>query len=191
MEADLDDVEMRIPAISWFRPATAKTGATLTFFGKGEKGRRVEDLAIKGPGLSIKGSIALGAKAQAGGFREIDLTEIRLSDENLFALNVKETEGETQIVLKGDSFDARPLIRSMFGTRKTGESNGGEAAKDKPLSISLNLDRIYANRGEIITGRFGQPPRARGSRLEAAEISGTFLSGQPVVFRVTPVDRRP
>jgi hypothetical protein len=55
------------------------------------------------------------------------------------------------------------------------------------VRIAINLDRIYANRGELITGVSGDLV-ARGSQLLSAEITGTFLSGQPVVFRITPVD---
>ena len=181
--ADLDEADMRITAISWMRSATPKTNASLTYFSKGKEGRRVEDLVIKGPGLSIKGEIALGAKGT--GFRQAKFSEMRLSDENIFAMSVKNGEDAIAVTLKGDSFDARPLIRSMFAAKKS----GGEAseADDKPISIALNLDRIHANRGEMITGVSGDL-RARRGRLESAEISGTFLSGQPVVFRVTPVD---
>jgi hypothetical protein len=181
--ANLGEVDMRIPAISWVRPATAKTTASLTFYSKGKDGRRLEDLTIKGPGLSIKGQIALAAKGT--GFRTAKFSEMRLSDENIFAMSVKNGEETTSVTLRGDSFDARPLIRSMFAAKK---STGGDGeSDDKPISISLNLDRVYANRGELITGVSGDL-RARRGRLEAAEVSGTFLSGQPVVFRVTPVE---
>ena len=112
---------------------------------------------------------------------------MRLSDENIFALTVKAGSDGTSVSIKGDSFDARPLIRSMFGAKKVEEKPGAAAAgAEKPVSISLSLDRIYANRGEIVTGVSGTL-RARGARLETAEISGTFLSGQPVTLRVTPV----
>lgn len=185
VEAGLGEAEMRIQAISWHRPATAKTSAAFTYYSKGDKGRRVEDLVIEGPGLSIKGAIQLGTKTT--GFREARLTEVRLSDENIFALTVKAGSEGTSVAIKGDSFDARPLIRSMFGAKKVEEKPGAAGSgAEKPVSISLSLDRIYANRGEIVTGVSGTL-RARGARLEAAEISGTFLSGQPVTLRVTPV----
>jgi hypothetical protein len=188
LEADLGEAEMRITAINWVRPATSKTTAKLTYYGKGEKGRRVEDLVVKGQGVSIKGGVSLNAKG--GGLREAKLTEVRLSDENIFALGIKTAKDSTAITITGDSFDARPLIRAMFGSSKSGAASGGNGAaadaKQPPVSISINLDRVYANRGELITGVTGEI-RSRGSRLETAEINGTFLSGQPVVFRVTPV----
>ena len=181
--ADLHEADMRITAISWVRPAAAKTTASLTYYSKGKDGRRVEDLLIKGPGLSIKGEISLGAKGT--GFREAKFSEMRLSDENIFSMAVKNNEDVTSVNLRGDSFDARPLIRSMFATKKS--AGVASESDDKPISIALNLDRVHANRGEMITGVSGEL-RARRGRLESAEISGTFLSGQPVVFRVTPVE---
>ena len=183
VDIDLDECEMRITPINWFRPATPKTSASLTYFSKGKDGRRVEDLVIKGPGLSIKGGITLGPKGV--GFRTAKFSEMRLSDENIFAMTVKNGEDGTSVSLKGDSFDARPLIRGMFGASKPGGKV--EEPDNTPISISLSLDRIYANRGEVISGVSGNL-RARRGRLEQAEVSGTFLSGQPVVFRVTPVE---
>ena len=182
LSVDLSDAAMRIAAINWSRPATAKTAATFTYYAKGDKGRRVEDLVVKGPGLSIKGDIAL---QQGGGMKEAQLSEVRLSDENIFALTVTPSEQGTAIAIKGDSFDARPLIKSIFGTRKPAGGGAGEDDQ-KPLAISVNIDRIYAFRGEILTG-VNAEIRTLGSRVEAAEINGTFLSGQPVVMRVTPV----
>ncbi len=193
VEADLSEVELRVQAISWFRPATAKTVAKLVYYSKGEKGPRVEDLEIKGKGLLVKGDLSLAPKRQ--GLRSARLSEVRLSDENRFAATIKVDDGGTTIAIAGATFDARPLIRSMFGSRNRGDA-GEQAANqqpakgkkgEKPVSVSLNLERLHANRGEIVTGVKGSLT-ARGGVLEKAEIEGSFLSGQPVVFRVTPVE---
>ncbi len=186
VEADLSEVQLRVQPISWYRPAKPKTKASFTYYGKGEGGRRIEDLVISGEGLLVKGNAALSSKGT--GLRQFKLSEVRLSDENLFSISVTNGAEETQVSIRGDSFDARPLIRSMFGTRKDGaDAKQQDRAKtdEKPISVSINVDRIHAGRGEIITG-VGGNLIARNARIEAAEISGTFLSGQPVVFRVTP-----
>jgi hypothetical protein len=189
VKADLKEVELRVQPISWFRPATAGTTATLTFFSKGEKGPRVEDLAITGKGLSVKGSLSLAPKRK--GMRSASLSEVRLSEENVFAAEISNDADATRISIKGKSFDARPLIRSMFGSRNKGDP--GDAGKqptpagiEKPVRVNLALDNLHANRGEIVRGVKGSLV-AREGRLEEAEIEGDFLSGQPVVFRVTPV----
>ncbi len=193
VEADLSEVEMRIQPISWYRPATPKTTAALTFLSKGDKGPRVEKLVIKGNGLSIKGDLSLAPKRQ--GLRSANFSEVVLSDENRFAAAIKSGDSGTDISITGKSFDARPLIRSIFGSR-----NSGDAASDqkkvqakadlkgvKPMRVELNIDRIVANRGESLIGASGSLT-ARGPILERAEVAATFLSGQPVVFRVTPVE---
>ncbi len=188
LEADLSDVELRIQAISWFRPASPKTTAKLTYYGKGEKGPRVEGLQLKGKGLSIEGAISLAPKRQ--GLKFAKLTEVRLSDENKFAASIAREAGGTKIDIRGESFDARPLIRAMFGSKGRGDAVDQDKTApkdDTPVRVTLNLNRLYANRGEIINGVTGSLA-ARNGKLEQAEVEGTFLSGQPVVFRVTPVE---
>ena len=192
VEADLSEVELRVQPISWFRPATDKTVATLTYFSKGEKGPRVEDLEIKGKGLSVKGALTLAPKR--GGLRTARLSEVRLSEENRFSARITNDAESTSITIEGDSFDARPVIRSMFGSRNRGDAGDPgkqpevKAAKpEKPIRVSLEIGSLHANRGEIIKNVKGKLT-ARNGVLEQAEIEGTFLSGQPVVFRVTPVE---
>ena len=183
IDANLAKADMHLGVISWSREAQPKTHATFIYRSKGEKGRRVEDLDIEGPGVTIKGDIGLDAN---GGLRTAKLTEIDLSDENRFALAMTKDEDGASIEITGDSFDARPLINSMFG------SNGGEAAGDdtgpaQPLSITANVDRVYTYRGEIVTGVTAQI-QSGGGKVQSAEISGTFLSGQPIALHIVPVN---
>lgn len=191
IKADLTEVELRVQAISWFRAAQPDTTATLTYFSKGEKGPRVEDLEIKGQGISVKGGLTLAPKRQ--GLRTATFSDVNLSGENRFAATIANDADGTSITIDGGSFDARPLIRALFGGRNRGDA--GDQAKaapppkksDKPVRVSLRLDKLHTNRGEIVKSVKGTLT-TRGSRLEQAEIEGTFLSGQPIVFRVTPVE---
>ncbi|MBC8038334.1 MAG: AsmA-like C-terminal domain-containing protein [Rhizobiales bacterium] len=182
INANLSKTAMHIDTINWQRPATAKTQASLVYYGKGDQGRRVENLEITGAGLAIKGNVALSA---TGGLREAKLTDVRLSDENRFALTIKNSDEGSSVAISGDSFDARPLIKSMFSPKP----GGGDARKTgttaTPLLISANFDRVHAHRGEIFTGVTAQV-RARDGRVEAAEISGTLVSGHPIVMRIVP-----
>jgi len=178
VSANLGKATMQIPAINWYRPATPKTRATFTYFAKGEGGRRVSDLEIAGPDVSIKGDI----KLRADGFSEATLNEVRLSDENSFAMTIKRADEGTLVNISGRSFDARPLIKSMFGAAK----DGGDGAAKVPLTIETNIDRVYVHRGEIITGVTGNV-FTLGDRVQQAVLQGTFLSGQPIVMRVEPV----
>lgn len=188
LAADLSDVEMRIQQIGWMRPAIPKTSAKLSYFSKGEQGPRVSGLEIKGRGLSITGDMLLAPKKQ--GLRSARL-KLDLSDENRFNAQVATVEGGLDIKVEGDSFDARPLIRGLFGNQNRDEAaQQAEEAKanaGRTVKVALNIGRVYANRGEIINGVSGSLV-SRASRLEQAEISGTFLSGQPITLRMTPVE---
>ncbi|WP_374334145.1 hypothetical protein, partial [Aestuariivirga sp.] len=187
--ADLSEVDMRIQQIGWTRPAIDKTTARMTFYSKGDKGPRVEDLEIKGQDLSIKGSMLLAPKRQ--GLRSATFTEMKLSDLNSFAANVKVADNVMDVQVTGDSFDARPLIRGLFGNQNRDEAaqaaEEAKASSGRTVNVNLSVGRVYANLGEIITSVSGNLT-SKASRLASAEINGTFLSGQPIVFRVTPVD---
>ena len=189
LAADLGDAEMRIQQIGWMRPATPKTTAKLTFYSKGDKGPRVEDLEIKGQDVSIKGSMLLAPNRQ--GLRSASFSEIKLSDENRFAANVKMTDSGMDVQVTGDSFDARPLIRGLFGSQNRDEATQAaeeeKANSGRTVRVALTIGRVYANLGEIITSVTGNLT-SQSAHLTQAEISGTFLSGQPIVFRVTPVE---
>ncbi|MFT3986569.1 AsmA-like C-terminal domain-containing protein [Aestuariivirga sp.] len=183
IDANLSKAAMRIDPIGWSRDPTPKTTADFNYLSKGDQGRKVQGLVISGPDLLIKGDIAL---ADGGGIGEAKLSTVQLSDENRFALTIKNSgNGGTSLVLSGDNFDARPLIKSMFTSSSGSQGQGGGDAP--PLNITANVDRIYANRGEVITG-VSANIRTSGGRVQAADISGTFLSGQPVNLKITPTD---
>ena len=188
--ADLSDVDMRIQQIGWVRPAIPKTAARMTYYSKGDKGPRVEDLDIKGgDGLSIKGSLLLAPKRL--GLRSANFTEMKLSEDDRFAAAVKMTDTGMNIDVTGDSFDARPLIRSLFGNQSPDEAaqvaEEAKTSSGRTVSVNLSIGRVIANLGEIINSVSGTLV-SQSSLLSSAEINGTFLSGQPIVFRVTQVE---
>ena len=192
IEADLSEVELRVPAHQLVPPGDAQDQATLTYYSKGEKGPRVEDLVIKGKGLSVKGDLTLAPKRQ--GLRSARLSEVRLSDENRLRRRHRRSArtAPASTSTATASMRARSSAR-MFGVRNKGDAGDQTAtpkpppSAEKPVRVTLKLAKLHANRGEIIKDVNGSLT-ARGSRLEQAEIEGTFLSGQPVVFRVTPVE---
>jgi hypothetical protein len=181
ISADLSKVAMHIDAISWSRPATAKTTAKLNYFAAGDGGRRVDDMVIDGPGVNIKGAISL---KDGGGMKEANLASVMLGEENQFTMKVKPTETGSFVSISGARFDARPLIKSMFGT---GKRPGAAAPSKSSMQISANIDRVYANRGEEVAG-VSANISTLGGRVQSADVTGTFLSGQPIVLRIVPGD---
>lgn len=183
VKANLAKTEMFVDAISWRRPPTANTSATFTYVG-GEGGpRKVEDLHIKGPNLSVKGDIFLDAN---GGMKSAKLPQVWLSDENNFSMVLEPREEGQAVDIKGSSFDARPFVKSMF----TRAPKGGKSRPGQNLVVRAAVDRVYANRGEILTG-VSANLSIRNSTVATADIGGEFLSGRPLAIRVRPtVDGR-
>ena len=181
IEADLSEAELRLGAIAWVRQAVPKTNATFSYFSRGEAGRRIENLEIKGPGVLIKGDIKLAAK---GGLREAHLTDVRLSEDDQFSIRMKSTDDGVAVDITGARFDARPLIRSMFGPKAGGGESGG-GRDNQIVTVNADIARLYAHRGEVITGVTGTVS-TRANTVQRAELSGTFLSGQPIALRIVP-----
>lgn len=179
IKADLSKVDLRIDAVSWSRPATPGTTATLNYFGPASQGgRRVEDLAVKGTGVAIMGKIML---SDQGSMREANLSRLELGENNAFAMRVKPIDGGVSVSIDGAEFDARPLIKTLFGAAK---AFGGERSR-QTLQINASIDRVYANRGEEIKGLTAAITTV-GGQVKSADMAGTFLSGQPIVMRITP-----
>jgi hypothetical protein len=95
------------------------------------------------------------------------------------------TDSGQSLDINGSSFDARPFVKSIFSRSTTGDS--GEEGNTQTLAINAQFDRVIAHRGEVLTGVTADI-NIRGNLLAKAEISGRFLSGLPLVIRVSPGD---
>ena len=181
VRADLAKAEMYIDPISWRRPPTPHTTASFTYLASDESGRKVEDLVIKGQSLSIKGDIFLNSN---GGMKSANLSQVWLSDENNFTMTM-EPEGESQsIVISGKTFDARPYVKSIFSTSA---GSGNKSASTENLDINAQVDRVFVNRGEVLTG-VTATLAVRNRAVSNADIEGKFLSGKALVIRVRPTE---
>jgi hypothetical protein len=179
VEADLSKAELRFDAIGWIRAPSAKTSASFDY-GKSGDGASIDNLVIKGSGIEVKGGIKLTSQ---GGLDEANFSNVQLNDENQFGLHLKRSEGLTSVSISGLSFDARSLIKSMFSARA--EPTGGTpGAAGQAYDVQASVDRIYAHRGEVITGVTASLFMSGGS-VQRAEINGTFASGQPVGLSIT------
>jgi hypothetical protein len=182
VEADLSKSELRLAAIDWSYPPRANTRATFDYVKSG-KGIVISDLAIKGAELAIAGDIKVDA---GGGIAEAKLPTVILNDENRFGLTARPVDGGVSVAIDGRSFDARPLIKSIFSTSKSsGGGSGGGTGGGKTFFVEANVDRVYAFRGEVITGVRGSIV-TRGQNVRQLQLQGTFISGNPINLRLAP-----
>ncbi len=122
VEADLSEVSMKVAAAGWSRPATKNTVATFNFLEDKETGRSIEDLKIDGKGLRLRGNIRLSS---SNALRVIDFKEVRLSEDDVFAIRMEPSEGATKLSISGNSFDARPYIKNLVSPAKAAAGSDG------------------------------------------------------------------
>ncbi len=178
VDADLSKATLKLDAIGWSRGPKAKTTASFVYE-KNDKGGGIRDFELKAPDITINGELDLNRK---GAVSEARFPVVVLSDENRFGVTLDQTDEGMAISLSGRSFDARPLLRSIFGGK--GGSGGGDEPKQS-YTIKIDLNRVYAQRGEVLTDVTGQISARKGV-VQQANVQGTFISGNPVVFKITP-----
>jgi hypothetical protein len=113
----------------------------------------------------------------------IDFEEIRLSEEDVFAVRMEPSSGVTKLSVSGNSFDARPYIKNLISPAKTAE--GSEGPKGGNYIINARFKSITAHRGETIrdvTGQF----ETSGGKIVSAEINGNFETGFPLTISLLP-----
>ncbi len=181
IEADLSGVSMSVEALNWQRKPTKGTKLSMSLKTTAT-GRVLDDIDIAGPGVVIKGTLALG---KSNTFKQANLTDVRLGEDYIFTAKIEPADGATRITVKGNSFDARPYIKSIISPQRSGD--GKTALPGQSYVIDANFDRVYANRGEIIENVSAQMTTAR-STVQRADISGRFLSGLPISLKLTPTD---
>jgi hypothetical protein len=179
VEADLSKALLRLTAIDWWRPPLPQTTASFEYVPNEGKGGRISNLSIKGEGFLLKGEIAVDDK---GKISEAKFPAIVLNDDNRFGVRVTSGADATNVTINGSSFDARPLIRSLFANQASTESK-----MKGVLIVDALIDKVYAHRGEIVNGVAGSFV-LRDGYVERATLNGTFISGQPVTIRINPAD---
>ncbi len=182
VKADLSKAEIQVDAIKWTRPPTDNTTATFTYRSSPETGRKVENLIVKGQGLSIKGDVVL---APDGALKSAKFSQVVLGEESDFTMTLEPIEGGEAIAIVGKSFDAKDLIKSMFSS---GPKGNGKTDSKQNLNITAKLDRVYAHRGEVLTGVSASLAISNGL-MAAVEIDGKFVSGSPLAVNVRPADK--
>ncbi|MDE2446931.1 MAG: AsmA-like C-terminal domain-containing protein, partial [Alphaproteobacteria bacterium] len=180
--ADLSAVKMKLAAISWKRDATPGTKATFNVRNTSE-GRSIENFALDGDGLHLRGNIKTSLK---GKLQSVVMDQIKLDEENIFSARVVPGEGTVDLVLTGKNFDARPYIKTLVSPAPPKPAGAPTTAEGQDFTMRAHFDRVTANRGEILTN-VDAVLRARASKIAEADITGTFLSGQPMSITVVPL----
>ncbi len=184
VEANLSAVAMKVAAAGWSRAASKGTTASFQIVDNGADGRSIQDLKLDGKGLKLRGSLKL---RQNGGLKIVDLTEIRLSEDDVFTAKLEPGEDATNLTITGNSFDGRPYIKNLISPAKGNGAGAGGNQNGPKFIVVASFKEIIAHRGESVRNVKGTFV-TRGGQITTAVLEGEFLSGLPLTIRLTPTD---
>jgi hypothetical protein len=184
VDADLSAVKMKLAAVGWKRDAVDGTTASFKLTTAADGSRKVEDFKLDGQGLRLRGNINI---AKNGKMSSVTMDEIRLDEDNVFKARVIPGDGTTDLTISGKNFDARPYIKTLISpVQNTTKASSASASSGQDFTLNAHFEHVTANRGEAVDD-VTAVLRARGGKIAAADITGHFLSGQPIVIKVTPM----
>ncbi len=184
VNADLSAIKMKLTAVGWKREAIEGTSASFNLTTNKDGSRKVTDFKLDGEGLHLKGNIAI---AKGGKLSSVTMDEIRLDEDNVFSAHVVPGDGTTDLNIKGKNFDARPYIKNLISPVQTaGKNTEATDTGGQDFTLKAEFGHVTAFRGEAVDG-VTAILRARAGKIAAADITGQFLSGQPITIKVTPL----
>ena len=184
-QVDLSKATMKLQALGWKRPAQEGTSASFVVTTTEGNSRKVEDFELDGPGLKLRGKLEIGV---GGVMKSVTMDEIRLDEDNVFSATIVPGEDNLSLTVSGKNFDARPYIQSLISPVQTvadGKAIGeNSAAPNQDFTLKAKFKHVTAFRGEAVDDVVAIL-RARAGKVAEADITGNFLSGQPLRIKVT------
>jgi len=174
IEADLTGAQLNIPWAGWSKgPGVA---GNVSFVLENVDGKStLSDFNLSGASFGIVGTIALAD----GGLAQADFSRVRLNRNDDVAVTVKQTGKGYAVDVKGDSLDARSLVR-QFTARS---STAGKAA-EKSGSVSVDVDvKTVAGFHDEKLSNVKLEYRGTGNRIDRLQVDAVTGSGAKVAFR--------
>ena len=182
VKADLSKAAMKLQTLSWRRPPTAGTTSSFRIT-TNEAGRSIQDFKLDGAGLHMRGAFDT---AKDGKLKLINMTEIRLEDENVFSVRAIPGDGTIDLNVTGTALDARPYIKTILSTAPKAAAGTAEQGSSQDFTLRAHFDKVTANRGETLNNVTANL-RSRGGRIADANIQGSFLNGNLVNLTIVPL----
>jgi Protein of unknown function/AsmA-like C-terminal region len=181
---DLSRAKMKLQALGWKREAQSDTSASFIVTIAENGSRSIDDFKLDGPGLKLRGKLDIAAN---GKMKSVTMSEIKLDDDNPFSARVVPGEGTVDLTVSGGNFDARPYIKTLISPiQNTATAQSSSPSSTQDFTLNAKFKHVTAFRGEAIEN-VTAILRARGGKIAEADIKGTFLSGQPIAVKVTPL----
>ncbi|HEY6633353.1 MAG TPA: hypothetical protein VIZ90_18025 [Rhizobiaceae bacterium] len=174
VEADLTGAQLNIPWAGWSKgPGVA---GNVSFVLENVDGKStLSDFNLSGASFGIVGSVALSD----GGLSQADFSRVRLNRNDDVAVTVKQTGKGYAVDVKGDTLDARSLVRQF--TAGAGTATKGA---EKSGSVSVNVDvKTVAGFHDEKLSNVKIEYRGSGNRIDRLKVDALTGSGARVELR--------
>ena len=104
---------------------------------------RLSDIKLSGKTFAISGA----ATVAKGGLTQARFDSVKLNRDDSVAVDIKRAGAGYTIAIRGESFDARALIKRLLADP---EAAAGESTKSTPVSLSAKIGSVVGFDGETL-----------------------------------------
>ncbi|UXN64127.1 DUF3971 domain-containing protein [Phyllobacterium sp. A18/5-2] len=119
--ADLTKAEIKLAQLGWTKGAGVKASAKFALQQDGDN-VNIRDLDVSGDTFRLRGDV----KVVGGDLTSADFSDVRLNRGDNIAVKVSRTKYGYRVDVKGDSFDARPLLNQITDKKQKNADSGGK-----------------------------------------------------------------
>ncbi|WP_371345768.1 DUF3971 domain-containing protein [Ancylobacter sp. IITR112] len=142
VELDLTKVKLLDLVPGWTKPAGKPARMTATAHIT-DKVIRLDDLAVSGQGVDIRGTVELDPK---GGVLSANLPTFKLADGDKANVKLENVDGTYKVTVRGDVIEARAFLKQVTDTPPSGPGT----ARPPDIDLDVKLGVVAGNNGETM-----------------------------------------
>ncbi|MGR6430702.1 hypothetical protein ACU5AY_07235 [Rhizobium sp. PAMB 3174] len=171
VSVDITKAALILPWIDWIKGRGIKAIATFDLKQDGARSE-IGDFDLNGDGFRITGDLTIGKS----GLISADFDNVRLSQDDRYALKVKRVSGGYDVRVDGQSADMRSVLQKL----KTGEETAAQG--ELGLSITANLSKLIGFNGEVLSAA-NFKYSAEGTTIKSVSASAVTDTGAAFVIQ--------
>lgn len=181
VKADVTRATVTLPWIGWSKGSGVAASTELEFVEK-DGVTTIDKFKFDGDGFGAEGKLQLGK----AGLVSADLSHMRLSPSDDYAVSVRLVKGMYRINVSGRAADARPVLGMLKASAKTPEAP--EEDTGTGARVELALDTLIGFNDETLRN-VSMLYATRGGKTTALDLKAITRSGEAVVSQLKKGDR--
>ena len=183
IDADLSQSVLHFDQLRWRRAAGLNSTASFDVAYADDGSSEITNLDLKGPqSLAIKGGLNLDAK---GRLKRLKFSNVNLGPGNRFSIEGQRSgKNVMSFRVLADSFDARPMVDSMFKQQKSNPAGAPKPAKET-VQVNARIKTLFMHNREHLTN-VSTSVRSVASVLDSLQMTGAFSNGQVLEVTISP-----